>query len=382
MTMAKIAKPVFLTKRIPSYLVNSALLVCLLGGCQTQPNKTPAITAPVAKPIPLATPSKPVKPAVTRNATEQAYYSSLAPHIRSFIDNHQAQFTSLNINAAELLARQTPNFDVIKLISPPTQALRKNWHVYRSRFVNPIRIQAGYTFWQQHKPIIEQVEQTYGVPAYILLGILGVESIYGKHMGSFNVLNSLYTLAFFYPETANKVARQTMFQEQLRDYLILSAKEGHTNHIGSYAAASGMPQFMPTSIMRYAVDYDKDGKIDLRTNVGDVLASTANFLKQHGWQTKQEVVVDLNIKDFDLVRPMATGNVNPTIPVTTLQQMGFKHIPMYANDSKALIIDLPSGVDVQYKIGLQNFYVLTRYNQSFFYALSVYDLGKAIAGGN
>ncbi len=283
-----------------------------------------------------------------------------------------------------LLTQQTPNDQVIKLISPATQPLRKNWLVYRSKFVEPVRIKSGISFWNQNIDLLKKVEQEFKVDASIIVGIIGVESIFGRQMGNFNVLNTLYTLSFYYPETYNKKDREKMFQKQLVSYINWSqtSKNNQYNHIGSFAGAMGMPQFMPESIQKYAVDYDKDGIINLTSSVPDVVASVANFLKQHGWKYGEKVIlnVDQTSENVALLKANATGKPKPSLKFEDLPSLNLN----YANhglkpDTKMLVVDLPSGNDIEYKIGLENFYVLTRYNQSFFYALSVYELGKAIS---
>jgi membrane-bound lytic murein transglycosylase B len=292
------------------------------------------------------------------------------------IDNPEA--------VATLLMQQEANQQVVKLVSPASQPLRKNWLVYKSKFIEPTRIKSGVNFWNQNSELLAKVENEFQVDASVIVGIIGVESIFGKHMGNFNVLNTLYTLAFYYPDTPNKQAREQMFQKQLANYIVWtqSNQANMYTHIGSFAGAMGMPQFMPESIQKYAIDYDNDGTINLSTSIPDVVASVANFLKQHGWKSGEKVILDVDKtpENIALLKANATGKPKPSLTFQDLPSLNFNYANNGLNpDTKLLVVDLPSGSDVDYKIGLENFYVLTRYNQSFFYALSVYELGKSIA---
>jgi membrane-bound lytic murein transglycosylase B len=298
---------------------------------------------------------------------------------------------------AQALAQQQVNDEVIRLIKPAAQVLRRNWLVYRSRFIEPIRIKAGIQFWQTHRELLSRVEQEFGVDAAAIVGIIGVESIFGRYTGNFNVFNTLYTLAFYYPDTPNKKARETMFQKQLADYILwvqsmqppyapanYYASMGAYNHIGSFAGAMGMPQFMPESVRLYAVDYDKDGVINLTSSIPDIVASVANFLKQHGWRTNENVMLPVadTPENMALLKANATGKPQPNMHLKDLPSLNIDYAAYRVNgDTPFVVVDLPSGNDVVYTLGLYNFYVLTRYNQSFFYALSVHELGQAIKVG-
>ena len=293
---------------------------------------------------------------------------------------------------AELLMQQTSNEQVIKLISPASQPLRKNWLVYRSKFVEPMRIKAGVNFWKENSALLKKIEEEFKVDAHIIVGIIGVDSIFGRNMGNFDVLNTLYTLSFYYPNTPNKKEREQMFQKQLASYIVwnqsnnsdnsnIAINSSNYNHTGSFAGAMGMPQFMPISIQKYAIDYDKDGIINLSSSIPDVLASVANFLKQHGWKAGEKVILDVNKtpENIALLKANATGKPKPALTFKDLPSLNFNYTNYgLSADTKILVVDLPSGSDIEYKIGLENFYVLTRYNQSFFYALSVYELGNSM----
>jgi membrane-bound lytic murein transglycosylase B len=343
---------------------------------QALPTYTPSTSAPIVSP--------PILPAY--QLSDSIYNSQLPPHLQVFFKKYEQSFkqsfslVQLQFIQQQLIA-QTPNQKVIQLIAPFKQTLKKNWQIYRSRFIEPKRIQAGQIFWQNNQAVIEEVAQKYQVPSYIIMGILGVETIYGQNMGNFSVLNSLYTLSFYYPEVPNKTARQSMFEQQLFDYLVWAGSQGRFDHVGSYAAAMGMPQFMPTSILKFAVDEDHDGVINLTTSVRDIAGSVANFLRQHGWRPNQSVVMDIPSNQYPFVRHMADGKPQPSIRLQTLKDLGLSVPSNQSLEELALIVDLPSGVDTDYRLGLHNFYVITRYNQSFFYALTVEEFGRTVVYG-
>lgn len=163
--------------------------------------------------------------------------------------------------------------------------------------IEPVRVNAGVRFWNTYEKYLDRAEKEYGVPAYIIVGILGIETIYGRDTGRFRTLDALTTLAFYYPETPNKASRQEFFRKELEQFLLLSSQNqvDPLSIYGSYAGAIGWPQFMPGSIRAYAVDFDKDGKIDLENSAIDAIGSVANFLKQHGWKTGKPVISRLQL---------------------------------------------------------------------------------------
>jgi membrane-bound lytic murein transglycosylase B len=279
---------------------------------------------------------------------------------------------------------------VARLIMPAASPARKNWAVYRSRFVEPIRINAGRRFWKQHEATLRRAEAEYGVPPEIIVGIIGVETIYGRDTGNFRVIDALTTLAFDYPDTPNRDARSKMFLGQLEDFLLWCRESSMDpfSVLGSYAGAIGIPQFMPTSIRAYATDFDADGRIDLRNSATDAIGSVARFLEMHGWERGRPVAWDIasDTGSRGIAEAAADGEAFPRRTLDELLKAGMQLAsPVSAQEGQTpvLVVDLPSPArPVEYKIGLRNFYVLTRYNRSFFYAQAVYDLGQAVKATN
>jgi len=276
------------------------------------------------------------------------------------------------------------NATVARLIapSPPGKKIWRSWNTYRARFVEPKRIKWGVEFWQENQIVLNQAAQRYGVPASIIASIIGVETLYGRNMGSFRVLDALTTLAFDYPDP-NKPERAEMFRGQLADFITLSLQDKlEINATGSYAGAIGMPQFMPGSIMRYAVDGDGDGHIKLNSSINDAVMSVGNFLVEHGWQRGLPVFAPVLLPADPSA--LATGGLTPTQTWRSLQVAGAR---VTAGASLGSWQDHPLGVvdlveeargTVQYRTATVNFFALTQYNRSYFYATAVADLAAAL----
>lgn len=309
------------------------------------------------------------------------------PQVAAFIDEMVARHGFSRAILDDWFGQAVYSATVARLIMPPATPGRKSWQAYRSRFIEPIRINAGIRFWQQHGDTLRRAESQFGVPASVIVGIIGVETIYGRDMGSFRVLDSLSTLAFDYPDTPNRAARSTLFRNQLQDYLLWCRDTGTDvfSVLGSYAGAIGIPQFMPTSLRDYATDFDGDGRIDLRNSPVDAIGSVARFLQLHGWENDRPVVWRIQPDEGSMGIAAAAGDGEPW-PGRTLDQLtraGLRlNEPLNVareGQTNVLVVDLPTpGAPTEYMIGLRNFYVLTRYNRSFFYALTVYQLGEAV----
>lgn len=277
------------------------------------------------------------------------------------------------------------NATVQRLMTPRTgPAGVKNWRAYRSRFVEPIRIRAGLRFWNENEALLARAEQTYGVPAEHIVGIIGVETIYGQQMGNFTVVDSLATLAFDYPASHPRAAdRAKYFRGELEQFLT-TAYLNNANPfetVGSYAGAMGMPQFMPTSWSNFAVDFDGDGKINLFTDKADVIGSVANYFVAHGWQRGQPAYYDVDVRsNAAQLATLLEPDIKPSFSPADLAANGVQvAAPGNASAAPLALIELKNGdAETQYVAGTQNFYTITRYNLSSFYAMSVIELGQAV----
>jgi len=270
---------------------------------------------------------------------------------------------------------------VVKYIMPPPAGTAKNWIAYRDRFVEPKRIRAGMAFWDANEEWLKLAEERYGVPPEIIVGIVGVETIYGQQMGNFRILDALATLSFDFP--SGRKDRSAFFRDELENYLLLCQKEGvdPTAWRGSYAGAIGMPQFMPSSILAHAVDFDADEHIDLHADGADVVGSVASFLYDAGWQrglpTHFEVAAPVDTRDRAwLLAP----DIVPSFTAEEFTAHGaVLEAGGKAHDGKLALVELQNGdAAPSYVAGTSNFYVVTRYNWSSYYAMAVITLGEAV----
>jgi membrane-bound lytic murein transglycosylase B len=328
-------------------------------------------------------------PAESMGQAESINTDSLQTFLEKVSKNHQIPLSDLKRAFEDTKAIPS----IKKLVMPPPPGFQKNWKVYRSRFVEPRRLAAGQKFWATHRSFIEKTEKETGVPAEIIVSIIGVETIYGRHMGGFSVRDTLSTLGFDYPNTPNRIARETLFKNQLEDLILLCWSENRQakpfktclNQTGSYAGAIGLPQFMPGSIRRFAVDGNKDGKIDLRNSPEDAIASVANFLKVHGWVQDEPIYFEIesNQTAQDNAAPLADGEPKAKLQLGDLVNQGLLKQSSLPANTPSLIVDLPSpgnngGTEVRYVIGLRNFLAICDYNRSFFYAQSVAEFAEAL----
>ena len=277
------------------------------------------------------------------------------------------------------------NSTVARLMQPPSKAFVKNWRVYRSRFIDPVRIRAGVAFWQSNRELLVRAEQEYGVPAEIIVGIIGVETIYGRDTGSFRVMDALTTLAFDFPQNHPRAQeRSDYFKAEVEQFLTLQSRRGGDPFgvRGSYAGAMGLPQFMPSSWAKHAVDFDGDGVTDLWQSPADVIGSVANYFKAYGWQTGMPthypVAFDASRLDMDA---LMAPDILPTFGVTSFTAKGaVLNAAALVHTGPLALVELLNGPDApSYVAGTENFYVITRYNWSSYYAMAVIELGREIA---
>ena len=284
------------------------------------------------------------------------------------------------VQAALQRARFMPN--VARFIMPPPAGTAKNWAAYRARFIEPIRVRAGLAFWRANQKWLKLAEELYGVPPDIVVGIIGVETIYGRQMGNFRVIDALATLAFDFPP--GRKDRSPFFRDELENFFVLCHSEGIAplQLKGSYAGAIGMPQFMPSSFNKYAVDLDGDGHVDLHTNAADVIGSVAHYLAEFGWQRGQPTRFDVAPPVNASERALLLGpDILPSFSAQEFAERGARlGDAALAHEGKLALVELQNGdAAPSYVAGTANFYAVTRYNWSSYYALAVIELGEAVA---
>ena len=273
---------------------------------------------------------------------------------------------------------------VQRLIMPPVAGKAKDWSAYRALFIEPRRIQAGVEFWQLHASKLAEAESRYGVPAEVVMGVLGVETYYGRIMGNFRVIDALATLAFAFP--TGRSDRSPFFRSELAEFLKLARREGADplSYRGSYAGAMGLPQFMPSSWNRHAVDFDGSGHIDLIGNPDDAIGSVAHYLAEYGWQPgiTTHYTVAMPADTTQRAR-LLTPDVLPSFTAQQLVATGARPSEAAMDfDGQLAVVELQNGAKAaSYVLGTQNFYAVTRYNHSSYYAMAVIELGRAVAAG-
>jgi len=306
-------------------------------------------------------------------------YAATLPGIPEFIDEMvvKHKFKRAELERVFDHAQDLPN--VIETISRP--ATLKPWMEYRAAFVNPERISLGLKFWKKYRQTLQSAERKYGVPQEIILAVIGVETVYGQDAGTFRTIDALTTLAFNYPRRAD------FFRNELESYLLL-AREQQFNLLairGSYAGALGIPQFMPSSYRTYGVDFNGNHRVDLLHEARDAIGSVASYLKANGWNSNSG-----HAKRSDEVAPVAVraqvseqicaGDI--TTPRTVAAWSATGIIPEenldHAEDETARLIDFTVGEGKEFWLVFNNFDVITRYNNSDFYAMSVFQLAEAL----
>jgi len=261
---------------------------------------------------------------------------------------------------------------ILDAMSKPAEKA-KLWYEYRSIFLTDRRIHEGTEFWIAHRQALDQASVRSGVAPEYLAAILGVETYYGRLTGSYRVLDALVTLSFDYP------ARAKFFRDELEQYLLLT-RDAHLDPLtlkGSYAGAMGAPQFMPSNYRRYAVDADADGHIDLWTNWADVCASVGNYLKEHGWNAGEPVLGEATVEE-EKAGNLDGRKLSLSETVGSLAAKGVSFESPLPADAPALLIAADESDGVHWRVGYNNFFVITRYNHSALYAMAVYELAAAI----
>lgn len=332
--------------------------LCFLGllgflflfGCSTQKLQ---MVAPVPKQI------------LTQNSEIQTF-------IEEMVRRHQFSERDLK----EMFRKVSIQPKVLELIARPFEA--KPWHQYRQRFINQERIEKGLRFWNEHAALLLRAEQAFEIPQEILIGILGVETVYGENTGEYNVLEALTTLAFYYPPRAK------FFRGELESFLLFMREQGLSPEDikGSYAGAMGKPQFIPSSIRNYAIDFDKDGIIDLTRSTADAIGSIAHYFSKHHWRSLEWIAAPVQNGSPQAESLLQIKLERPTNTIAELRKMGVKVSGNIPQDNKAFVFALETSTGPEYWVGSENLYAITRYNHSLHYAMAVLELGEEIVALN
>jgi len=295
---------------------------------------------------------------------------ALRPEVEAFVveiaDKH-----SLSAPAVRAIMREARvQKDILRAMSVQTTA--RPWHRYRPLYVNPDRIAGGVRFWEQHAALLDRAEREFGVPAEIIVATIGVETIYGTYTGTHRVLDALATLAFDFPRRAE------FFRGELEQFLLL-AMERTVDPLrmkGSYAGAMGVPQFLPSSYQRYAVDFDGDGRRNLWEGVADSIGSVANYYRSFGWQAGRPIAFAVSVEGEGHLA-LAEQGIEPKLDAAALREAGVI-VPEELGADRAAMLVLEGASGPERWLGLNNFYMITRYNRSVNYAMSVYQLAREI----
>lgn len=295
------------------------------------------------------------------------------PEVKKFIDQMVEKSDYDRESLKAILADAETKQSILDAISRPAEK-SKEWYEYRAIFITEERIKAGVTFWREREQALRRISKETGVSKEILVGIIGVETYFGRITGSYRVIDALTTLAFDYPP------RSKFFSKELREFLLLVLEEDMdaADATGSYAGAMGRPQFMPSSFRAYAVDATNDGKRDIWSNWEDVIGSIANYFVRHHWRHGEDVVTQATLGP-KWHGDLPANSLKPKATVSSLSQQGVMFATSLPADSKAQLISLQGADAQQYWVGFHNLFVITRYNTSVMYALAVHQLGLEIA---
>ncbi len=305
------------------------------------------------------------------NAAAAPATGQLAPEIETFIQEMVQKHQFSGVSLRRLFAKVEPVPAVISAISAPITALP--WYEFRRRYVDTARINGGVVFWREHAATLARARREFGVPEEIIVATIGVETTYGRHTGRFGVLDALTMLAFNYPPRAQ------LFRSELEQYLLLAreARFDAARIKGSYAGAIGLPQFLPSSYRRYAVDFDGDGRRDLTGSPADAIGSVANYYRSHGWRAGEVIAVPAGVDPEGATALLELG-VKPQLKVGELKRRGVSPTAPVEDGPEAALIMAESENGPSYWLGLNNFYVITRYNRSINYALVIDELAREL----
>ena len=322
------------------------------------------------RPLPASAQSEPT-PAPQPTLTGRTGFDLERADIAAFI-GHMVTLGMTRDAVATVLGKAVPQPKIIDAMTKPAEKSLAWWE-YRARFLNDARVDAGARLWREHRELFDAIAMERRVPPEYVLGIIGVETNFGRLMGHYRVLDALTTLGFDYP------ARGEFFRHELEQFLLLT-RDGELDPLtalGSYAGAMGAAQFMPSSFQHFAVDEDGSGHRDLWTDWADIFGSVANYLQQYGWEYGQPVMAEATLGSATAPTMPATVTLNTTL--SALRERGMKVASTLDDATPCLAIPAVLSSGVSYRVGFRNFYVITRYNRSPLYAMAVNDLAQAIA---
>ena len=342
-----------------------------------------ATTVCLALALPLAAQASGQVPAKQRRAAAVTFVYSQSAAAMAFADDLAARrdldpaWARAQIGQAQRLPQ------VVRLMAPAPRGTPKNWAAYRARFIEPIRLRAGQRFWEDNRAVLARAEAEFGVPASLIVGVIGVETLWGQHTGNFRVMDALTTLAFDFPASHPRAdARTQFFRDELEQFLSLThrAELDPLSLRGSYAGAMGWPQFMPSSWAKYAIDFDGDGRVDLFNSPADVIGSVAHYFQVFGWQAGQPTRYPVELSPSADMDALLAPDILPSFSVASFTAQGARlDGPALQHGGKLALVELENGeAPPSYLAGTENFYVVTRYNWSSYYALAVIELGEAI----
>jgi len=303
--------------------------------------------------------------------TGSAAPAPLAPEVQAFIEDmaqrHEFSRAALQRLFVQVQARPA----VVRAMSAPRTA--RPWYEFRVAHVTARRVEAGRRFWQQHAETLARASREYGVPEELIVATIGIESEYGRVTGGFRVLDALAMLAFQYPPRAD------FFRGELEQFLLLTRESGldPLTVRGSYAGAIGIPQFLPSSYRSYAVDFNGDGRRDLAGTPADAIGSVANYYRSYGWRSGEPTAIPAEAGP-GAVEAALTGDIRPRTPVAELRRRGVLPLAAVSDEAEAALIAVEAEDGTRYWLGLNNFYVITRYNRSVNYALAVMELAREL----
>jgi membrane-bound lytic murein transglycosylase B len=295
--------------------------------------------------------------------------------VRSFI-NLMVQRHGFEAEALErLLAKAQRSDAAIRLSAPTPPGMTPSWNAYRSRFIEPIRLGHGLEFWRENATSLTRAERQFGVPAEVIAAIIGVETIYGRNTGNFRIIDVLLTLAFV------DGRRPDLYRDELEAFLLWTRESGvdPLEPRGSYAGAIGLPQFMPSSIRRWAVDFDGSGRLDLRASTVDAIGSVANFLAGHGWQTGAGAIWEARLSAAADVEGLTKEGIEPKVTPAQLAAQGVTSPESIPPDTLLALVEFQNGdAPSIFRLAGKNFWVVTRYNRSRYYAMAVLEFATAL----